>query len=131
MKNLAGAMECDKDIRKELEEAGIEIEEADGVNSEVPYGLRGNLGYWTFTRAWYYWIAGTRAGKGIPKKHAESFNHRWRDEVRVAGFAGGTDVKSWLSPHGTIDSYHIDTQQGLNAFARLVRELFSGRTTAA
>ena len=122
MKNLAHDETCDIDIRQELEAAGITVKTVERPRrSEVPYTLVGELGGWSFQRAWYYWIANAPEGKGIPENSAEELNRDWRKEVRVVGFAGGTDVQKWLSSHGTIDKYHIDTQEGLNAFADLVR----------
>jgi hypothetical protein len=123
MKNLAQVDLCDIDIALELQAAGVRFERLDYALSEVPYHLVGKLGKWTFIRSWYYWKATAPDGEGVPDDNAKAFNNHWRGQVRVAGFAGGTDVHNWLSSSGTIDSYHIDTQEGLNAFADLVRKL--------
>lgn len=123
MINLAGVPECDAAICRELQAAGINIEEIEKKESEVPYLLIGKLGGWTFKRAWYYWMADAPIGEGIPEAAARRLNGEWFDEVRVFGYSGGARVKSWLSPRLTIDRYHIDTQEGLNAFASLVRKL--------
>jgi len=70
MKNLAGVKEADKDIITELYMANIPMftEKSKG---EVPYTKIGKVGYWTFHRAWYYWIASCKEkGKGLPLKEA-------------------------------------------------------------
>lgn len=121
MKNLAGDKQCDQTIREELEAAAIPAKGVDPQRSEVPYTVIGNLEPWELKRAWYYWMASAPKGQGLSKEVAEAMNTIFRETVRVAGFAGGTDVKDWLSQQGTIDSYHIDTQEGLNAFAAVVK----------
>lgn len=57
MKNLAGVADCDTFIRTELERARIEVVEGPRSTHEVAASLTGKLGPFTFTRAWYYWIA--------------------------------------------------------------------------
>ena len=56
MKNLAGYLNCDMDIERELTRCGIEIMKDQPRKGEVPSSLRGKLGSFVFTRAWYYWI---------------------------------------------------------------------------
>jgi hypothetical protein len=131
MINLAGVETCDTDIRRELMGAGITAETVERVSSEVPYSLVGRLGDWTFERAWYYWMASTPEGMGVPEAEAEGLNQKWRREVRVAGFASGTEVGDWLSNQGTVDSYHIDTPEGLSAFARLLGEVVGVSPTSS
>ena len=120
MINLAGLKECDADIVKELTESGATVLLQDHVHSEVPYHYIGCVGNFILIRAWYYWVA--KSIKGLPESAAEELNANYRNVIRVKGFAGGTDVKQWLSENNTIDLYHIDTQEGLNAFVKFVKE---------
>ena len=120
MKNLAGDKACDTDILEELKEAGIPAIEEGARYFEVPYHYVGRLGNWTFRRAWYFWMVDAENGKGLSEEVAEELNLSHMREVRVAGFSGGALVEDWLSKQGTIDSYHIDTQAGLNAFAAVL-----------
>lgn len=121
MKNLAGDKQADQTIVEELKAAAIPIQGVGPQESEVPFTVIGNLEPWQFERAWYYWVAKASEGQGLPKEVAKALNVIFSETVRVQGYAGGTDVKTWLSPQGTIDSYHIDTQEGLNAFAAVVK----------
>ena len=127
MKNLTGTQECDIDIALELQGAGITFERVETpAHKEVPYHLIGKLIDWTFERAWTYWVVTIPEGKGIPENNAYEFNIEWSTEVRLNGLSGGTKtevITNWLSTEGTIDNYHINTQEGLNAFADLVRKL--------
>lgn len=76
MKNLAGVKECDKDIRKELYLAGIEIIPIEG-KGEVPYTIGGKIGNWKLTRAWTYWIASVEnRGDGLPLEDAMKLHYR-------------------------------------------------------
>ncbi len=68
MINLAGNKEADKQIRKELYLAGIEIIPIEG-KGEVPYTIGGRIGNWKLTRAWTYWIA-----KVVERKDGLSLN---------------------------------------------------------
>lgn len=118
MINLAGKEDCDQYILEELKEAQIEAVQVPRAKREVPSAFEGHLGPWKFTRAWYYWVAEAPYGKGKHGEIARNFNIKWRQEVRVAGFAGGADTENFLSGAGTVDEYHIDSQRGLNAFVK-------------
>lgn len=124
MKNLAGDKNCDRQIRVELTAAGIRVVDIPiRSNSEVPYSLIGDYRGWVFERAWYYWQAyAFSAGYGLSEKTAEELNATFGAEVRVNGCAGGTDVKSHLSPKGTITSYHVDTPLGLRALVSAIKK---------
>ena len=113
MKNLAGVSTCDADIAKELLEAGIHMETILKTNTEVPYTVVGVYGGWTFTRAWTYWVAEYK--HGLNPVVANLINKRWRNTIRVDGFAGGKDVDN-----EPVKDYHIDTQAGLNAFVKAI-----------
>jgi hypothetical protein len=88
MQNLAGNKDCDRVIERELSIARINIKkvEPDPVHHEVPYTLEGELGKFTFHRAWYYWVA-----KGpMPLKNALELyaDPAGAHDVRVAGHCG-------------------------------------------
>lgn len=129
MINLAGNEMCDYYIQVELEEAGIEIVKLGIVMpTEVPTCIFGRVGDWYFKRNWGYWVAmAEEEGKGIPQSEAKVLNAKWRGEVRVNGYVGGTDVLRWLSSAGTVDTYHIDSQRGLDALVKLIRELLGNQ----
>ena len=57
MRNLAGQKNCNYFIDQELEQAGINVKPiTEKHHSEVPCSLMGELGKFTFRRAWYYWV---------------------------------------------------------------------------
>jgi hypothetical protein len=63
MINLAGNKNADQYVKEELYLAGIEAieDESDSRGcGEVPYTIIGRIGYWTFRRAWYYWVASVK-----------------------------------------------------------------------
>ena len=134
MKNLAGVKECDKFIQIELKKANIPIERIELDGSEVPYTLIGELKNWKFRRRWYYWCASTDKKNQLPLSVAlEMHNKKYPDEmfdhgeefgiygrsIRVGGHCG------CLSPedYNVTYLYHIDTQEGLNEFARVLSSL--------
>lgn len=129
MKNLAGETQADLHILKELGEAGIEIVEGPKSQGEVQYTLTGKLGDWNFDRAWYYWMACAQNGNGLPfavatelhnKEYSiegEQESRKYGKVIRVGGCAGAPE------PSGDISSYHIDSQEGLNALAGAIRDL--------
>jgi hypothetical protein len=129
MQNLAGHPNATALCAVELQAANIRI-----VALDEPYGeprslVAGQVGAFTFRRAWVYWIVnGT-----MSKAHAHAINtaerppteresrysggeQTWGDVIRVDGFAGGRDVT------GPVDSWHIDTEDGLAYFAVRLRE---------
>lgn len=76
MINLAGVTDCDKDIKKELYLAGIEVISCD-EKGEVPYTICGRIGNWKLTRAWYYWIASTEIpSDGLPLEDAMKLHNK-------------------------------------------------------
>lgn len=128
MKNLAGTGD-DQQAKKELEEAGIEIfvqPEFFANNNECKLRTVGTLGPWLFTRRWYYWAA---EGPGINIEQAVTFNEKWGKEVRAAGFAGGIeDLYDYFNGFA-VNSYHIDSQEGLNAFSALLKQIMQDAET--
>ena len=139
-RNMAGVTDCDRWIEKELQEAKIPIRSgfenwslkagtktSNGMilikdfddyihkyrsKSEVPYHIIGILGNYTFKRAWYYWVVRGEVSKKIAKKlYKEPIGKR---DVRVGGHCGCPP------PKGSVNSYHIDSQEGLNLFVQMV-----------
>lgn len=127
MINLAGVLTCDAEIAWELRMADIPVTEVQREQTEVPYSLIGELKNWKFTRAWYYWVARAPEGQGIPQDVAEKLNAVIGRRLRVEGFAGGDEVKRWLSPQGTIDLYHIDSLEALMLLAQTISRGLPGR----
>lgn len=102
MKNLAGDMDCDEVIRKELEEARIEIvQHPKQLQNEVPATLTGQLAHkggikFTFVRAWYYWVVhGEVPLKVAQKMYADPMGKK---DVRVAGHCGCPPPEEWAFP---------------------------------
>jgi hypothetical protein len=88
MENLAGNKDCDRVIERELTIARINIKkvEPDPVHHEVPYTLEGELGSFTFHRAWYYWVVnGPMPLKNALELYADPAG---RHDVRVTGHCG-------------------------------------------
>ncbi len=115
--------ECDIIIRKELETAGIKavaIGEVPGM-LHPPVGtfgqLVGRIGSWTFWRTAHRWMAEAPHGKGVPKHRAKKFDDEWADEV----YKGGDLRKPSFECH-TVDLYTIDTQDGLCALVKFIKE---------
>jgi len=125
MNNMAGS-QCDpKAIEAELEEAGIKVlrNPCLPLINEVDCGFEGVIefkgGYWEFQRAWYYWVA---KGPGISPENAMELHEKLGKVVRVNGNCGcPPPSKSFAT-----NSYHVDTQEGLNALAVLIRKLAEG-----
>jgi hypothetical protein len=105
-------------IVRELDEAGIteRMRLNNSSHPEVPSGILCGIHCWSFTRNWYYWVA---SGPGIPPEHAIPFDKEWGREVRADGDCACRGAEFWGRGFG-IGSYHIDTQEGLNAFVQLL-----------
>lgn len=123
MRNLVGqtTRHADAYVEDELTEACIPI----GKNlhhGEVQTSLRGECEDYIFTRAWTYWVV---TGP-VPIDVAwEMYNDpRGAKDVRVAGHCGCPEpAEPWIRKReagDVVDSYHIDTQDGLNLFAEKV-----------
>lgn len=121
-KNQAGPWSEEKDIEltKELEEAGIEIHKYDFLRDkgEVKTQVRGNLFNWSFERAWYYWMA---SGPGIPPQYANKLHEQHGSDVRVNGDCSCPSPKQMRG--FAVGNYHVDTQEGLNALAKTLRQI--------
>ena len=131
MKNLAGHDKSDEFIKVELESANIPIEKIDKPTGECQYRLIGKLKNWTFTRAWNYWIASTDSENELPMSVAlDMYNKIYPDEmfdhddkkgiygnvIRTGGHCGCPSPVEY----DVRDCYHIDSQEGLNEFARVI-----------
>ena len=120
MINLAGYVNCDEVIKKELEEAGINYTWfAVARNGEVPSHIVGNCNGWLFTRAWYYWVAES-AGILLPFEDADKLHEKYGKDVRVAGHCGCPAPREWYNKpwHIGVGLYHVDTQEGLNELVK-------------
>lgn len=115
----------DTAVMSELITAAIHIDgpyESFRTHGEVPTAYLGEHCHWGFKRAWYYWIA---TGPGVPPDKAEEFHKTWGKQVRVDGHCGCPSPLEWC--HGfAVGHYHIDTQEGLNAFAQLLKSIYVG-----
>jgi len=127
MINLAGETKADLVILKELVKADIKVVEGQRSRGEVPYTLTGKLGDWNFSRAWYYWMAIAQNGKGLPLDVAlELHNRKYHTDRKEQPKTYGQLIRvdgdcSCPQPTGIVLSYHVDTQEGLNALASTIR----------
>ncbi len=120
MKNYAGDKSCTPHLIKELKDAGITTHSMPfDLGMEVPTKIMGVCESWRFRRAWYYWVAD---GPGIPPQRAEEFHKKWGQEVRVSGHCGCPSPLEYYKGFA-VGSYHIDTQEGLKAFANLLKSI--------
>lgn len=86
MKNLAGKTDCDRDIAEELRRSMIPSVLYAGHLGEVPSLLRGVLGPFSFSRAWYYWVVDGPLPISIARELYE--DPIGRSDIRVAGHCG-------------------------------------------
>lgn len=139
MINLAGQPKnvCDEQCRKELEEAGIplfpfKILQKGEVKTDV-MGHTARLNdqprfdaepNWQFVRAWKYWIATMHfpSSNGFNIEKAMKLHAEYGTVVRVAGNCTCPSPEGWWGKNGIPYYYHIDTQEGLNAFAKAILE---------
>ena len=104
---------------RELEKAGVPIFSQPCSSGEVMQDIVGVMEFAggqrvTFRRAWYYVMVS--ATQKVPQAVAAKLNKKWSAEVRVEGYAGGKEADQ------DVDSWHVDTQEGLNALATMFRE---------
>jgi hypothetical protein len=114
----------DEQVKREIDAAGLDYHDFfkfnRGRQSEVPTMYLGHSCGWGFKRAWRYWVA---EGPGIPPDKADEFHARWGRVVRVLGDGPGRSPRELC--HGfAVGSYHIDTQEGLNAFVVLLKSIY-------
>ncbi len=135
MGNHAGRGECNPFIKLELQLAGIDIIEKKG-EGEVPYLYAGQMGAFSFRRAWTYWIVNGPVPLSLANKMYET--EEGKKNVRVAGHCGCPPPEEWARPSDSkkgadrkiewktepvIDTYHIDTWKGLKLFADTLRNV--------
>ena len=111
MKNLAGVKEADEYIQEELILAGIPLIKGGRNAGEVPYSITGKLGDWTFGRAWYYWVASSEKGNGLPLEIATALHERnypiigekqpktYGQIIRVMGDCTCPHPREWALPN--------------------------------
>jgi hypothetical protein len=123
MRNLAGDhYNVDKYIPVELAHARIKpVFQSEPVQDEVPAHFTGKLCGWTFVRAWYYWVA---HGPALPFKYAEPMHELIGKEVRVGGHCGCPAPREYRThpDNEGVTSYHVDTQEGLEILAAVLRK---------
>ena len=119
--NLAGSDESDKVCTQELEAAGITVVALPECarKGETKTCIMGEVGHWSFTRAWRYWVA---EGPGLPVEAAEILHEQHGKEVRVDGHCGCPSPREWFKGFG-VGLYHIDTQEGLTALAQALAKV--------
>lgn len=140
MKNLAGSSEATLRAVEELAAAKIPLVPARDMGGEVASAvegeLRAGLHSFHFVRRWAYWSAS--CAPGLPADVASRLNATPCNSVgthysgrpgtlgavaRAHGYAGGMEEEQ-LRKWGACDSWHIDTPEGLAAFAAwLVSEI--------
>jgi hypothetical protein len=123
MNNYAGRDDVDINLMEELMSAGIPFVDVDWIKKhctgEVKTGVIGQLNKWSFKRAWYYWVA---EGPGVPPEYARRIYATHGKDVRVEGHAGSPDPIEYNNGFA-VGLYHIDTQEGLTAFADLLKQI--------
>lgn len=114
--NLAGNIASDAYVKLELDLAGIPAEEGERYG-EPGTCFKGKLGEYTFKRAWYYWMV----SGPVPLDKAKIMyaDEEGKKSVRVAGHCGCPPPEDWAHK-GFVNSYHIDTWQGLKLFVDTV-----------
>jgi hypothetical protein len=114
--------DTDDVLRRELEDAGIAVEQNDlflSTSGEVRTSIIGTLHGWTFRRAWYYWIC---EGPGIEVAAAERLHAAHGQTVRVAGHCGCPGPREWFKGLAC-GLYHVDDAHGLAALADTIKAL--------
>jgi hypothetical protein len=117
MRNLAGDRECDTVIAGELALTGIELVHGKRSDYEVAASITGKLGKFVFTRAWSYWIVGGKVPLGVANK----LYRLNKEKIRSGGDCACRSPETWAR-EGFIDTYHIDSQEGLNLFVKTIKE---------
>lgn len=128
MTNLAGVPTdtADNHTKRELQHAGIPIVVArEARHGEVKTRIFGKLRGWTFTRAWYYWVAegGALSIEAARKLYMDPCG---KEGVRVGGHCGcpSPDDFGWRKGENGqqyVDSYHVDSVLGLRLLADAIK----------
>jgi hypothetical protein len=128
MINLAGHELADVYCELELRRAGIDVLIGEDAKGEVRTRVTGKLGPFTFRRAWYYWIV--EGPMPMPVAVQLYLDPVGVQDVRVEGHCVCPDPREYCKHQSTVDSYHIDSQAGLDLFARTVRKYGLDKVTA-
>lgn len=114
--NLAGTGNSEA-ARAELVAAGIPVVTF-ARYGECKVDVIGVLHGWVFDRRWYYWSASASTGSEIDTASASvvRFDDEHGARVRAHGYAGG----GALSMGPSVRTFHIDTADGLLAFAEFL-----------
>jgi len=119
MTNLSGANYCDSVITLELTEAKIEIQKSIS-KGEVPCTIEGKLKHYYFRRAWIYWVVSghtsLRIAKKIYNKSKKLNQGKYNYPIRIDGDCTCPEPKT------NIKCFHIDTQEGLNEFVKIIKD---------
>jgi hypothetical protein len=84
--NLAGHVNPNFTIERELIRCRIDVVHGETSKGEVATSLTGRLGPFTFRRAWYYWVASGPVPLDVADElYADPVG---REDVRVAGHCG-------------------------------------------
>lgn len=86
MQNLAGNPECDKFIEDELYLAGIPSVRGPRVTREVGASITGQLGPFSFSRAWRYWVVTGPVPLRVARVIYE--DRIGRTDIRAGGHSG-------------------------------------------
>jgi hypothetical protein len=124
--NRAGSVHCpetDTVLAQELELADIPRLEQTKVclfitnSNEVKTEVMDELHGWLFERYWYYWVV---KGPGLPLDVAMKLWKEHGTSVRANGDCMCRSPYLWNNGFATT-TYHIETQDGLNALAEVIR----------
>lgn len=129
MDNLCGAPRADDSVYAELVKAGLEPKTC-AAYGEVKATYYGVIGGFKVTRAWCYWVAKADDYRGLRLDAAQRLDSTPHvggsyysgsvgclgDVIRVGGCAGGQ------RPSFRVESYHIDTLEGLKAFVAFIKQ---------
>ena len=120
MRNLAGNDDASDWCELELRRAGVDLVESDERSrGDVPSSVAGKLGRFNLRRAWYYWVVDGEMPIEIAREiHANPIGAH---DVRVHGHCGRPSPDEWCKGE-PVRGYHIDSQEGLNLFASMVRK---------
>ena len=120
--------DLDTTVVAELQEAGIFCStQVDRVKGEVPAKYIGYLFLgldkprFSFERAWRYWMVDIDPSIDIELAEIIYKDPIGNEYIRTNGYAGNTDPKDEKS----VKSYHIDTQEALNQFVKLVSDYYN------
>lgn len=126
MHNLAGVAKpvSNAVVCVELAKAGVTSFQGTSVRErEVGADVVGILTFQNgqevlFVRGWYYWEV--YFYEPMPYDAACELNTHWGKQVRVDGGAGGRELSALCKQLGGVYTYHVDTQEGLNALVQAI-----------